>query len=146
MPRKLVFRVQDVEGFSTPEAEESFVSRLLIDEENVGSHSFVVNHFTLKRGKRTEPGGSHPAPFDEAYFVLSGTGHLFLGDPAEEFDLQPGTVAFIPGGTAHSVVNTGMDDLQLLTVMAGPLREGVNPLYDARRKAWGTTFRLKSEA
>jgi mannose-6-phosphate isomerase-like protein (cupin superfamily) len=144
MTHKLVFRVQDVEGFSLPGAEESFVSRLLIDAENVGSHSFVINHFTLKHDKYTDPGGSHPVPFDEAYYVLRGTGRLFLGDPPEEFDLVPGTVVFIPGGTAHSVVNTGTDDLELLTVMAGPLKEGVNPVYDARREAWGTTFKLKS--
>lgn len=144
MTRQLVFRVQDVEGFSLPGAEESFVSRLLVDSENVGSHSFAINHFTLKQGNFSDPGGKHPAPFDEAYYVLSGTGRLFLGEPAEEFDLDPGTVAFIPGGTAHSIINIGTGDLELLTVMTGPLKEGVNPVYDARRKAWGNTFKLKS--
>ncbi len=144
MTRQLVFRVQDVEGFSLPGAKETFVSRLLIDSENVGSHSFVINHFTLKQGNFSDPGGRHPAPFDEAYYVLSGTGRLFLGEPAEEFDLEPGTVAVIPGGAAHSIIHTGTGDLELLTVMTGPLKEGVNPVYDARRKAWGTTFKLKS--
>lgn len=144
MARQLVFKSQDVEGFSLPGAEGSFVSRLLIDSESVGSHSFVVNHFTLKRGNFSDPGGRHPSPFDEAYYVLSGTGRLFLGEPAEEFDLEPGTVAFIPGGTYHAIINTGEADLELLTVMTGPLKEGVNPVYDARRKAWGTSFRLKS--
>jgi hypothetical protein len=35
-------------------------------------------------------------------------------------------VAFIPGGTAHGVDNSGDEDLELLTVMPGPLRPGVN--------------------
>ena len=50
-------------------------------------------------------------------------------------------MAFIPNGTNHSLENTGIEDLELLTVMPAQLVEGGNPLYDARLRAWGTSFR-----
>ena len=145
MKRKMVFKVSDVEPFSPPDAEGSYESRMLIDAENAGADSFVINHFTLKESNFSDPGGMHPAPFDETYYVLSGEGRLSLGEPPEEYLLEPGTVVFIPGGTFHSINNTGPGELQILTVMTGPLAEGANPLYDARKKAWGTSFRLREE-
>lgn len=146
MLSRLVFKAKDVEGFSLNGAEDSWESRLLIDKEGMGSDSLVVNHFTLKPGQRTGDAFSHPEPFDEVYYVLTGTGVASLGDPPQEFDLSPGVVVFIPGGTPHRVVNTGEEDLEILTVMPGPLPEGINPVYDARRQAWGTTYRLASES
>ena len=141
MPHKLVFRTEDVAGFSPYGAEESYVSKLLIDEESVGSTSLVVNHFALKPGKETES-GHHPDPYDEVYYVLRGCGLLRLGDPPELFSLEPDTVAFIPRGTAHSLKNTGTQDLELITIMPHQLVEGANPLYNERRRTWGTSFRL----
>ena len=146
MSRKLVFNVQDVAGFTPCGSEDSFVSKLLIDNKGAGSNSLVVNHFTLRPGKRTGEAGSHPEPFDEVYYVLAGTGIVYLGDPAQEFQLSSGVVVFIPGGTLHRVVNTGTEDLELLTIMPGELPEGINPLYDERRRVWGKTFKLVSES
>lgn len=145
MSHKLVFRTRDVAGFSPRGAEDSYVSKLLIDKESVGSTSLVVNYFALKPGKRTEPGGRHPDPYDEVYYVLRGRGLLRLGDPPEVFELEPDTVAFIPSGTAHSLDNTGTEDLELITVMPGQLVEGVNTVYDERRRTWGTSFRLVNQ-
>ena len=138
---KLVFRAKDVAGFSPRGAEDSYVSRMLIDKESVGSTALVMNHFTLRPGKRSEP-GSHPDPYDEVYYVLRGRALLQLGDPPEVFELEPDTVAFIPSGTSHSLENIGTEDLELITLMPGQLREGVNTVYDERRRTWGTSFRL----
>ena len=146
MLSKLVFKTKDVAGFSLSGVEDSWESRLLVDKEGVGSNSLVVNHFTLRPGKSTGEAGSHPEPFEEVYYVLAGTGIVYLGDPAQEFELSPGVVVFIPGGTLHRVVNTGMEDLELLTIMPGELPEGINPVYDGRRRAWGKTFKLVSES
>ena len=141
MSRRLVFRTEQVAGFSPHGAEDSCVSKLLIDEESVGSTSLVVNHFALKPGKETES-GHHPDPYDEVYYVLRGRGLLRLHDPPEIFELEPDTVAFIPSGTAHSLENTGTKDLELVTIMPHQLVEGANPLYDERRRTWGTSFKL----
>ena len=145
MTRKLVFEAHDVEGFSPAGAEDTFLSRLLIDKEGVGAGSFVINHFTLKPGKATEL-GSHPVPYEEAYYVLRGTGRVQLGEPPEEYAVGPNSVVFIPGGTQHSVENLGTDDMEILTVMTAPLKEGSNSVYDARLKEWGTTFKFKPTA
>jgi mannose-6-phosphate isomerase-like protein (cupin superfamily) len=140
--RKLVFKAQDVRGFEPEAGHGDFVSRLLVDPDGVGAKSLVVNMFTLRPGKTTGPGGSHPAPYDEVYYVLRGRALLHLGQPAETFEVGPDSVAFIPGGTIHWIDNTGDEDLDLLTIMPGPLRGGVNSVYDGRIKAWGTGFRL----
>jgi mannose-6-phosphate isomerase-like protein (cupin superfamily) len=116
----------------------------LVDQESVGSKRLTVNHFTLKPGKSTGA-GSHPEPYDELYYVLHGHARLRLGDPPETFDIEPGTVAFIPAGTSHALDNTGTEDLEILTVMPEQLVQGANPLYDARLQAWGTSFRLISD-
>ena len=139
MAHKLVFNVKQVVGFSPRGAEDSYVSRLLIDKESVGSRYLVVNHFTLKSGQATEC-GIHPDPYDELYYVLHGHALLRLGDPPEVFELEPGTVAFIPAGTRHALENVGTQDLKILTIMPHQLVEGANPLYDARLRAWGTSF------
>jgi len=144
MAHKLVFNIKQVEGFSPPGDEDAFVSKLLVDQESVGSEYLVVNHFTLKPGKQTEP-GSHPEPYDELYFVLHGRAVLRLGDPPEVFEIQPGIVAFIPAGTVHALDNVGTEALEILTVMPHQLIEGANSLYDARLQAWGTSFRLLNQ-
>lgn len=141
MSRRLVIRTEEVAGFAPAGAEDSYVSRMLVDRESVGSDALVVNHFTLRPGKGTAP-GHHPDPYDEVYYVLRGRGVVSLGDPPEAFELEPDTVVFIPSGTTHAVENTGTDDLALLTVMPHQLVEGANALYDERRRTWGSSFKL----
>lgn len=144
MAHQLVFNVKDVAGYSPPGTEDSYISKLLVDNQSVGSKRMVINHFTLKVGKAT-PAGSHPEPYDELYYVLRGRARLTLGDPPETFDLEPGAVAFIPAGTQHALDNIGSEDLELLTAMPAQMVEGANPLYDARLREWGTSFRLVEE-
>ena len=66
--------------------------------------------------------------------MLRGLGRVSLGNPPEDTDLTPDMVVFIPGGTRHALVNTGPDDLEIITMMPHPMRPGVNSLYDARLK------------
>ena len=142
MSSKLVFRAKDVMPFSPPGAEAAFESRLLVDETGVGSRALAVNHFTLKAGHSTEP-GAHPPPYDEIYYVLRGRGRVSLGDPPEQHELAPDMVVFIPGGTRHALLNTGDDDFEIITMMPHQMKAGINGVYDARLRAWGTGFRLK---
>jgi len=135
----LVFSSQEVTPFTPPEAEGAYASRLLIDEESVGSTGFVVNHFTLRPGAETEL-GQHPTPYDEFYYVLEGEGVVTLGEEGEEYAIAEDSVVFIPHDTLHALRNSGSVDLELITVMPGRLVEGANPLYDARKQAWGRTF------
>ena len=74
--------------------EDTFVSRMLVDRESVGSETMVANHFTLKPGKTTDA-GSHPAPYDELYYDLRGTGVVHIGEPNEDNDIGTDSVEFI---------------------------------------------------
>lgn len=143
MSRQLVFSVYDVEAFSPKGQEGVFTSAMLIDKESVGSQRLVVNRFIVKSGKKTEP-GIHADPYDEFYYVLRGKGLLLLGNPEDEIEIAPDMVAFIPSGTWHHLENRASEDLVILTVMPAQLVEGVNPVYDERRRTWGTTFRLRT--
>jgi len=142
MAEQLVFHTKDVMGYT--EAEEVYVSRMLIDEHNCGSDRVQVNHFTLRPGKTSGP-GVHPQPYNEIYYVLSGRALLRLGDPPAVYEVRAGHIAFIPAGVAHGLENIGAEDLEILTIWPGPIAEGANELYDARRRAWGKTFRLVGE-
>jgi quercetin dioxygenase-like cupin family protein len=136
-----VFNHEDVEGFSPKGFEDTFVSRMLVDKTSVGSERLTVNHFTLRPGKHTDP-GSHPPPFDELYYVVSGTGWVDLGSPAKAHAVKPGTVVFIPCGTDHALRCDAGADLEVITIMPAQPVPGANPVYDARLEEWGTSFRM----
>ena len=140
--KQRVIHAQDVAPFSPPGAEHDFESRLLIDDQSVGSKNLVMNYFTLQPG-RTTYASAHPPPYDEVYYVLRGTGLLTLqGRPDFRREMGPDTLAFIPAGTIHQMENTGTEPLDMLTIMPLLPEPGVNTLYDERKKKWGTSFRL----
>ncbi len=130
-------------GFSPEESKGAYVSKLLIESEGVGSSKLMVVHATLKPGKA--PGGdaaAHPPPYDEAYYILRGHGRIEFGEGEEVYEVGTDTAIFIPGGTLHKITNTGTEDLEFLTIWPiTPMEEGINGVYDGRKRAWGTSFR-----
>jgi mannose-6-phosphate isomerase-like protein (cupin superfamily) len=65
-----------------------------------------------------------------------------FGGGEESYDVTPGTAVFIAAGTKHKITNMGTDDLTFLTIWPiQPAEEGVNGVWDGRKRAWGTTFR-----
>jgi len=143
--RLRVVRANDVEGFSPPGLEQAYVSRLLIEAEGVGSERLQVVHATLKPGQTPGHGAAHPAPYDEAYYILRGQGLMTFDEGAESYEVGPDAAIFIPGGTWHCITNTGDTDLEFLTIWPlSPQEEGINGVFDARKRAWGTSFRLVS--
>ena len=133
-----VIGVSDVIGYSPPGGEGKFVSRLLIDGESVGSSNLVLNHFTLFPGESTDL-GSHPSPYEESYYILSGVGVLLLG--GKTHDVSANTAIYIPAETQHKLTNVGNEPLEMLTVMPFHPVPGVNEIYDQRKREWGTSFR-----
>ena len=148
MHKKMVFNVDEVAGFSPKGSEDSYISKMLIDNTNVGSQSIVLNEFTLKSGKQTYK-GDHGEGNDEIYFITKGEAILYLEDPEthelESYRVRPGSYAFIKGGTAHYVVNDSSEDLIMLTFMPHIPQKGVNVVYDERIETYGKSFILKSE-
>ena len=138
MAKEKVFGVREVAGFCPSGSEGIYVSRMLVDSESVGAKKINVNHGTIRRGKSL-PGGKHPCPYDEVYYILRGRGLLTIED--KTYEVGPDTVAYIRCGEFHRLANTGNTDLEILTIWSLPLRKGVNPVYDERKRLWGTTFK-----
>jgi mannose-6-phosphate isomerase-like protein (cupin superfamily) len=146
MSKPKVIDVDDVMGYSPPGAAGKYLSRLLIDGESVGSDNLVLNHFTLYPGESTYL-GSHPAPYEEVYYILKGVGELLLGGPeGERYAVRPNMVAYIPSEMPHQITNVGDVPLEMLTMMPFHPKPGANTLYDDRKRQWGTSFRLAGDA
>ena len=148
MQKRVVFHVDEILGYSPKGAEESYSSKMLIDNTNVGSHNIVVNEFTLKPGKQTY-NGNHGEGYDEIYFILKGEATLYLENDetheSEPYTVTPGSYAFIKGGRGHYMVNNGKEDLVMLTFMPKIPEKGINTVYDGRIEEFGKSFILKSE-
>ena len=142
MSKLRVVKAKDVMGFSPPGLEGSYLSRLLIDAEGMGSTKLMLVHATLKPGRSPGGGASHPAPYDEAYYILRGQGLMEFDEGQESYDVGPDTAIFIPGGTWHRITNTGAENLEFLTIWPlTPAEAGVNSVYDERKRTWGASFR-----
>ena len=65
------------------------------------------------------PGGSIGAHTqtsgDDMNYILSGTGRPICGGAEEE--LKPGVMHICPKGSEHSIINTGDEDLVMLTLV-----------------------------
>jgi mannose-6-phosphate isomerase-like protein (cupin superfamily) len=141
--KRRIVRAAEVMPFCPSGSGGSYASRLLIDSDGVGSERLQLVHATLK-AHESPGGGAHPAPYDEAYYILRGQARMSFEHGAEVYDVGPNTAIFIPAGTWHSITNTGDTDLEFLTIWPlAPAEEGVNGVYDERKRAWGTSFRLE---
>jgi mannose-6-phosphate isomerase-like protein (cupin superfamily) len=142
MTMQRVVRADEVIPFSPAGAEGKYKSRLLIDSEGVGSTRLALNEVTMAPGTTSGKAESHPIPYDETYYILRGQARVEFGGGEESYDVTPGTAVFIAAGTKHKITNMGTDDLTFLTIWPiQPAEEGVNGVWDGRKRAWGTTFR-----
>ena len=138
-----VVHPEDVMPFVAPGCEDLYTSRMLIDALNSGSEKLQVNHGIVKAG-RSLPGSAHDG-HDELYVILKGNARLDLGN--DNFEIKPGSVVFIPGGTFHAIHNEhSAEDLELITIWPGQPAPGVNEIYDMRKSEWGTTYRESDES
>jgi len=146
MTKLRIVQAQTVAPYSPQGLEDIYASRLLIESEGVGSERLQLVHATLKAGESPGEGAAHPAPYDEAYYILRGTGRMEFDEGAEVYDVGPDTAIYIPGGTWHKITNTGEDNLEFLTIWPlTPPSPGVNGVFDGRLREWGTSFRLVEE-
>jgi mannose-6-phosphate isomerase-like protein (cupin superfamily) len=80
---------------------------LLELDEGTGAFDF--------RAVRIGPGGisaDHSHSFEQANFILSGHGHVELGE--QRFEISPNDFIYVPPNVRHVFVNAGEDDLVLL--------------------------------
>lgn len=118
--------------------DESYSSKLLMDDLVAGTAAININEGTLKGGGSTGAGVHEK---NEIYYAVKGEAVLYLDD--EAYDLKPGTVVFIPGGVKHSLDNkSATEDFVLLTMWE---KAEYNGVHHARVKAWGTSFKTVDE-
>ena len=135
MPQARVIDPARVKAFV---CDETYSSKLLMDDHVAGTRAININEGTLKGGASTK-GAVHDK--DEIYYAVRGAAVLHLDD--ETFDLTPGMVAFIPGGVRHSLDNkSATEEFVLLTFWPDANDNGV---HHERIKAWGTSFKEVDE-
>jgi mannose-6-phosphate isomerase-like protein (cupin superfamily) len=140
--KERIVKVGEIKGFSPSGSGGDYVSKLLIESEGVGSSKLMLVHATLKAGKDLGGFGTHPAPYDEAYYILCGIGKMEFSDDTQAYEVYPNTAIFIPANTPHKIKNIGDGDLEFLTIWPiTPAEEGVNGVYDERKRLWGTNFK-----
>jgi len=67
---------------------------------------------------------------EEIFVVLEGTATIHLGDPAEAFELPPGSIAVVEAGTALQLANRSDEDMAVFIVGAPPEQAGADYLPD----------------
>lgn len=118
--------------------DESYSSKMLLDDVVAGGKSMNINEGTLKGGCGT-PGATHTEV--EIYYVVKGEAVLSLGE--EKIDIAPGSVVYIPAGCFHGLKNkSATEDFVLLTFWED---KADNEVYEARVKAWGKSFKTIDE-
>ena len=133
------FKVIDPARVQAFVPDESYSSKLLMDDFVAGTPAVNINEGTLKGGCSTSAGVHEK---DEIYYAVRGEAVLHLDD--EQFDLTPGMVAFIPGGVRHSLDNkSDTDEFVLLTLWE---KAEYNGMHHKRIAAWGTSFKTIDEA
>lgn len=135
MSKGIVVHSQEMKSFV---CDQTYSSKMLLDDIVAGGKSIHINEGTLKGGCSTL-GAMHEAT--EIYYIVKGEAVLTLGD--EKIDIAPGSIAYIPVGTFHRLENKSLtEDFVLLTLWENAT---YNEVYHARIKAWGKSFKTIDE-
>lgn len=87
------------------------IKQVLVGPEQ-GWEGWVMRLFTLSMHGNT-PHHSHPWP--HINYIVGGYGTLFLDGKAHE--VEPGHVAYIPGGVEHQFKNRGEQDFSFICIV-----------------------------
>ena len=98
--------------------------RRLIHPRTVGSDRLGVSICDMPPGSRVR---RHRHDYEEAYFVVAGTGTMYLEGEADEIDLTPGLLVYVAPGRVHGQVNDGDEPLRILCSLSPPPIEGEVP-------------------
>jgi quercetin dioxygenase-like cupin family protein len=99
--------------------------RRLVHPKTVGSRQLGVSICLMQPGDEVR---RHHHDYEEAYFVIRGTGRMYL-EGEEEIALEPGLSVYVEPGRVHGQVNDGDEPLHILCSLAPPPVEGDQPLF-----------------
>jgi quercetin dioxygenase-like cupin family protein len=94
--------------------------RWVITEQDGAPH-FAMRLFEVPPGWSTE---DHVHWWEHEVFVLGGSGYVRADEG--RYPLREGTVAFIPGGERHQLVNDGDDALRFICLVPHPRLESAS--------------------
>ena len=89
--------------------------RTLLSGDRTPTEALTMGTAELAPGAPVD-GALHRHEEPEAYFVLSGRGHVHID--GTDHPVEPGTAVFVPGNAWHYAANTGPEPLRLLYVFA----------------------------
>jgi quercetin dioxygenase-like cupin family protein len=95
----------------------------LVHPLTTGSQQLGVSLCAMPPGSRV---WRHRHSYEEAYYVVSGTGLMYL-EGVGDVRLVPGRAVYIPSGRVHGQVNDGDTLLQIVCSLSPPPPDGVLP-------------------
>jgi len=114
--------------------DETYSSKMILDSIVAGGPAIQMNEGTLSAGCKTG-GGVHEKP--EIYYIVKGKAILHLDDDA--YEVEPGSLAYIPGGVFHWLENlSDTEEFVLLTLWE---KAEYNEVYNIRMEKWGKSFK-----
>jgi mannose-6-phosphate isomerase-like protein (cupin superfamily) len=119
-----VFRPSEIEWEPRGDGSGRTVARL--SDAMTKARANIWRYPPGAKGKR------HADPIqEETFVVVAGMPSMFLGDPPERHDLEPGAVVVVQPGTVLQIQNHGDEEATLFIVGAPPERGEVDVLPDA---------------
>lgn len=97
----------------------------LVHPKTVGSDQLGVSMCEMEPGDVVK---LHSHDYEEAYYVVKGTGTMWL-DGHDDVPLEPGVSVYISPNRVHGQVNDGDQDLHILCSLSPPPVEGDPPNF-----------------
>lgn len=119
--RSLAVKVEDGRLFEALGAPV----RRLVHPNTVGSQQLGVSICLMEPGQEIR---RHRHSYEEAYFVIRGTGRMYL-EGEGEIRLEPGLSVYVPPERVHGQVNDGVEPLHILCSLSPPPVEGDPPRF-----------------
>jgi len=94
--------------------------KVVFDKETADTKylTFAVGDFNPGEGLKFH---LHPES-EEIYFIVKGSGTVYLGEEKKPINVEPNTAIYIPPNTIHGVENTGNEKL-VIAFFVAPGRE-----------------------
>lgn len=113
---RTVINAREAPSWEAP-TEDRRRFQILLDPEQSGSESVAMGHLYLPVGAGQESAETH-ANSEEIYYCAKGRGKLLLDN--QEYELEPGTAAYVGRNVLHQVFNTGDEELLMLWFESPP--------------------------
>ena len=99
--------------------------RRLVHPKTVGSHQLGVSICLMEPGDVVR---RHRHSYEEAYFVVTGTGTMYL-EGVGDIRLEPGLSVYVAPERVHGQVNDSNEPLEILCSLSPPPVEGDPPRF-----------------